>query len=161
MSSDTSRILVIGPEMETRPLPPWTLRPIDDSHLTQTERKVREIGKSIYAKNSIIIEGAPFVNPKGSSKISATPIDYVENPAKLNRTLHVAFLGSSREVPLDGILVAVCAIHEKALCNAKNLVIPRLKKICSNRIVWWVFCPNFGTGLSHNNFATALEPLFK
>ncbi len=161
MTPNVPRIVVIAPGMEKRPLPDWALEPISDCKLTPTEHKVREIGQRNFGKESVVIEGLPWVNPNGRGKPFASTSDYLDDPVQLLRALQVSFSALTRGAPMNGALVAVDGSLRGELEVARDWVMPRLRSVPDNLIVWWVFNPDVEAGLQSDCFTEALEPFFK
>ena len=136
-------IIVIGPQMEERPLPDYSLRPVPKQSLSAVEILVTRIGEK-FCKSRVIIIGLPWVNPRGRGKLTASLYDYLEDPIYLRRALEVAFIAPRATYRADGALIAADSSLEKQLNQLQNWVLSHLSPaVPSNRIVWHSFDPVF------------------
>ena len=145
-------LVVFGPDMESRPMPAWALRPIDSPVLTGVEQLVESAGHAIF--------GVPWVSPRGHGRQYASISDYLDDPVLLWRALEVA-LRAPRS-PVQGAVIAADGYLETLMSSARGMVDRHLSSGSSGEnVVWWVFNPPFNAydqeGVA--TFLDALHPL--
>ena len=136
-------VVVFGPDLESRRLPDWPLKPIPNGSLTALEVLVRRVGQEVYGASPVAIVGAPWVNPRGRSRATASIGDYLCDPVHLYRALTVAFSGVHRRA--QSALVAADAPLHSELTSAMAWVAPRLALgLPRDRVVWVALDPELG-----------------
>lgn len=139
-------LIVLGPNMEERPLPIWALRPVPNQSQSPLETLIRRIGEEVYNRLPVTILGLPWVNPRGRGRLTASLIDYLDDPVYLRRALEVAFISPRASNIADGAVVACDICFETQLLAVKDWLTPRLsRQISLGRIVWHCFDPDFAT----------------
>ena len=109
-------LVVFGPDMESRSMPTWALRPVDAGVLTGVEKLIQSTGHAIF--------GVPWVNPRGHGRDYASLADYLNDPVVLRRAPEVALRAPRNRV--DGAVIAADAHLESLLPSVRDQVISRL-----------------------------------
>src|SRR6266849_8801742 len=121
-------VVVFGPQMESRALPAWAMKPITLENRTPLERAVHETAIKL-GKAAVTIIGPPWVNPRGRSRTSASIRDYLDDPLTLMRALTVAFTAPRAQCTADATIVAGGTEFEKELVEARTWVTARIHGI--------------------------------